>query len=134
MATGYEGMGFAIPTRSAQTILHDLIACGYVQGRPRLGITGRTVEQNGYNPAGFQIESVGEDSGFAKVGTKKNDIITAVNGETVTSLEEVQAIIFEFDPGDTVTITLYRPSPQGGEGQYLDVEVELLADTGETQQ
>ena len=130
MATGYEGMGFAIPTRSAQTILHDLIACGYVQGRPRLGITGRTVEQNGYSPAGFQIESVGEDSGFAKVGTKKNDIITAVNGETVTSLEEVQAIIFEFDPGDTVTITLYRPSPQGGEGQYLDVEVELLADTG----
>ena len=134
MATGYEGMGFAIPTRSAQTILHDLIACGYVQGRPRLGITGRTVEQNGYSPAGFQIESVGEDSGFAKVGTKKNDIITAVNGETVTSLEEVQAIIFEFDPGDTVTITLYRPSPRGGEGQYLDVEVELLADTGETQQ
>lgn len=57
-----------------------------------------------------------------------------MNGETVTSLEEVQAIIFEFDPGDTVTITLYRPSPQGGEGQYLDVEVELLADTGETQQ
>ena len=73
-------------------------------------------------PAG---EKVGA-AGFAATGTKV--------AETVTSLEEVQAIIFEFDPGDTVTITLYRPSPQGGEGQYLDVEVELLADTGETQQ
>ncbi|MGN0563765.1 MAG: S1C family serine protease [Candidatus Heritagella sp.] len=131
MATGYEGLGFAIPTQSAQQIVSDLISCGYVRGRPRLGITGydTAASRDGSVPAGFTIDSIGEDSDFTRAGARRGDIITAVNGEEVSGLTELQSAVFQYAPGDTVTMTLYRPD----EGRYLDIEVKLLADAGETQ-
>jgi serine protease Do len=36
----YEGLGFAIPINYAKTIVDELIANGYVTGRPAVGITG----------------------------------------------------------------------------------------------
>ena len=131
MATGYEGLGFAIPTQSAQQIVSDLISCGYVRGRPRLGITGydTAASRDGSVPAGFTIDSIGEDSDFTRAGARRGDIITAVNGEKVSGLTELQGAVFQYAPGDTVTMTLYRPD----EGRYLDIEVKLLADAGETQ-
>ena len=131
MATGYEGLGFAIPTQSAQQIVSDLISCGYVRGRPRLGFTGydTAASRDGSVPAGFTIDSIGEDSDFTRAGARRGDIITAVNGEEVSGLTELQGAVFQYAPGDTVTMTLYRPD----EGRYLDIEVKLLADAGETQ-
>ena len=131
MATGYEGLGFAIPTQSAQQIVSDRISCGYVRGRPRLGITGydTAASRDGSVPAGFTIDSIGEDSDFTRAGARRGDIITAVNGEEVSGLTELQGTVFQYAPGDTVTMTLYRPD----EGRYLDIEVKLLADAGETQ-
>ena len=42
--TTIEGMGFAIPINTAKDIVDELIANGYVTGRPSIGITGRNVE------------------------------------------------------------------------------------------
>ena len=43
VAEDFEGMGFAIPVSKAQDILNSLIKVGYVEGRTRLGITGRDI-------------------------------------------------------------------------------------------
>lgn len=41
----YEGMGFAIPITGAKSIIDDLLAGGYVQGRVRFGIKGTAITQ-----------------------------------------------------------------------------------------
>lgn len=43
-ATGYEGLGFAIPIDTAQPIISDLIQYGYVKDRAVLGISGQFID------------------------------------------------------------------------------------------
>lgn len=136
VASGYEGMGFAIPITQAKEIIDDLMANGYVAGRTRLGITGSDVTQYDvwqYDvPLGFQIASIDADSAFSGTEAQVGDIITAIDGTTVTGLTDITNVLSGHKPGDEITVTLYR---QGGRGNdiTLDVTVTLLEDKGETQ-
>ncbi len=58
--TGVEGMGFAIAISEAKPIIDDLMASGYVTGRPLVGIG---IKDTGY---GLFIGSVSEGSGAAE--------------------------------------------------------------------
>ena len=133
VAEDFEGMGFAIPVSKAQDILNSLIKVGYVEGRTRLGITGRdiTAQQAEFYgvPQGFLIMEIGEDSNIGTAGGQVEDIICAINGETVTCLSDISAILMEFSPGDEITLTVYRRS----EERELDLTITLLEDKGETQ-
>ncbi len=135
---GYEGMGFAIPVSSAQPIINELLSGGYIKGRTRLGImcmeVSSTMAQMTGTPRGLRITAINEDSGFAGSGAQEGDIITAIDGEKVESLREVSNLLLRYEPGDQVTITLYRPSESFiTGGQELDVTITLLEDKGETQ-
>ena len=61
-----------------------------------------------------------EGSDAAAKGVQSGDILTAVNGETVTTTYEVNAIKERYAVGDTLTLTLYR------DGKTFDVEVTLV--------
>lgn len=135
---GYEGMGFAIPVSSAQPIINELLAGGYIKGRTRLGIMCReissTMSQIYGLPRGLQITGINEDSGFAGSGAQEGDIITEIDGERVENLREVSNLLLRYEPGDRVKVTLYRPGNgivSGGE--EVEVEITLLEDKGETQ-
>ena len=58
----YEGMGFAIPVDTAKTSIDSLIKYGYVKGRVKLGITGRSISKYDASqtnmPQGIYVESV----------------------------------------------------------------------------
>ena len=137
VASGYEGMGFAIPITKAKTIIDDLMANGYVVGRARLGIRGRNVTAYaatlGGIPQGFEIMEFPEGSPFLSVDAKIGDIITAIDGETVTSLTDITNVLARHTPGETIEISLYRYQ-NVSQPETVTVKITLLEDKGETQE
>ena len=57
------------------------------------------------------------------------DIITAVEGEPVSSFADLSAILEDYSPGDEITLTIYRRGYYSQNDQTFDVTVELLEDT-----
>lgn len=107
-----EGICFAIPSNKASDVVEDLMDYGYVTGKPQLGITCQDVteEISGmYNmPVGVCIFEVSEDSAADKAGLEKGDIITAVDGKSVTTYEELNAEKNRHEAGDEIEITYTR--------------------------
>jgi S1-C subfamily serine protease len=60
----------------------------------------------------------------AESGIEDGDILTEINGMQITSMDELNAILFEHGVGDTVTVTIYRA------GKIASVELELAEDKG----
>lgn len=138
VAEDYEGMGFAIPVSRAEQILNSLMNVGYVEGRTRLGITGRDLseqEAQFYDvPMGFLILEIDEDSDITTAGGAVGDIICGVDGREVSNLSEISAVLLNYSPGDQITLTLYRMSDSGQQsGSEFDITITLLEDKGETQ-
>jgi serine protease Do len=107
-----EGLGFAIPITQAKSIIDDLTTFGYVTGRPQLGITAEDITESMsryYNvPVGVYIRFMEQDGAAAESGLQVGDIITGVNGETITTASDLSAKIKEYNAGDTIEITYYR--------------------------
>ena len=109
---GVEGLGFAIPITSVQTILEQLASKGYVAGRPDLGITGQAIStfyQFYYRmPAGILITGVDPDSDAAAQGLRRGDILMTLNGVQVVSLDILEELIYASNVGDQLKATVYR--------------------------
>lgn len=107
-----EGIGFAIPANTVVETINDLIKYGYVTGKPQLGITAQDVSESvseAYNiPQGVYVVSVNSGSAAEKAGLQKGDVITAVNGKTVKSYEELAAIKNNYKAGETITLTIWE--------------------------
>lgn len=129
-ATEYEGIGFAISINEAQPIINDLIEYGYVRGRVVMGITMQIIDPTfaaiyGYQP-GIGVVSVEQNSPAAKAGLVAGDIITAINGESITSQETLTSILEGHKPGDVIELTVYRQAMQSyGKDQQLTLKLEL---------
>ncbi len=110
--TGVEGLGFAIPINDAKPIINQLLMFGYVKGRPFIGISGQEVTDTiskTYNlPIGIYITQVSQGSGAAAAGIQTGDVLTAINGKAVTTMEEVNTAKKQYKSGDTVTVTVVR--------------------------
>ncbi len=108
----YEGMGFAIPSATVIDIANDLIHYGYVKDRVRLGLMGRVVDDemaSSYSvPYGILITEIAEGGPLDNTDIQPYDIVTEINGEAVTSFQDVYGILAQYKPGDKVTLTLYR--------------------------
>jgi len=98
---GNDGVGFAIPSNTVKTVVDQLIAGKTVQ-HPLLGVTVSSATN------GATVSSVQSGSGAADAGVQNGDVITAVDGTSVTSPERLRAIIAAHKPGDTVTLTIRR--------------------------
>ena len=127
-ATDYEGLGFAIPINTVKDVVDELIAHGYVSGRPKLGITGRDVSQlmmmaNGL-PQGVLIVSVEEDSDAYAKGIRAGDVITGFGETKIDSMTTLNAEKEKYKAGATVALTVYR------DGQEYTVNVTLSEDAG----
>ena len=109
---GVEGLGFAIPITSVQTILEQLASKGYVAGRPDLGITGQEIStfyQFYYRmPAGILITEVADGSSAAQQGLRRGDILLTLDGVAVTNLDILQEITYASTVGQELQATVYR--------------------------
>lgn len=130
VATGYEGLGFAIPADTAQPIVSDLIEYGYVKDRPMLGISGQYIDRltaSFYGmSAGYYVVQVNSENA-QKAGLQRGDMITAIDDTQITSATTISAYIANKKPGDTVTLTVDRSASgqQGGK-----IELVLSENTG----
>lgn len=123
-ATGYEGLGFAIPIDTAQPIISDLIQYGYVKDRAVLGISGQFIDSmtgRFYGlPQGEYVAQLNSSEAQAS-GLQVGDVITAIDGQQLDSESTLRSAILSKKPGDTVTLQVYRSSTQ----QSATVELKL---------
>lgn len=120
-SSGVEGMGFAIAISEAKPIIDDLMSEGYVKGRPLVGIS---IKDTGY---GLFIASVSEGSGAEEAGLKTYDMILEVDGQKVSSTQEVNEIRDKKKAGDTLKFKILR------DGETLEIDVTLKEDTSNKQ-
>lgn len=129
VATGYEGLGFAIPVDTAQPIITDLMDHGYVKDRAKLGVSGQYIDSMTAQfyglTAGFYIREFNSQEAMSSE-LQQADVITAIDGTQVTSLSVVEEYLVNKSPGDTVQLTVNRAST----GETLTIDLTLSENTG----
>ncbi len=108
-----EGLGFAIPTAQLERIINDLLEWGEVQPEPLLGVMVIAQER------GLLVDSVNPGGAAEKAGVQAGDYITAAQGETVRTNQDLFRIRRRLYVGDELTLTLWR------NGEVLEVTLEL---------
>src|SRR5215467_4944188 len=133
------GIGFAIPINTAKAVLNDLVTLGRVR-RPALGvrtieITPELADEIGlpvdYGLLVIQVTPGGSaDQAGLRAGNERaylgnypitlgGDLIVAIDGEDVSSEEDLSQVMNNHRAGDTVKITIYRGKKK------MDVNVSL---------
>jgi S1-C subfamily serine protease len=136
---GNEGVGFAVPIKTAIDVVNQLENGGEVQ-HAYLGISGGSVTPeiaqalNLPVEQGVLVEQVlqngpADDAGIkgptgqATIGGQTipigGDIITKIDGKTVTGMDDVISAVNDHNPGDEVTLTVWS------DGHQKDVTVRL---------
>jgi putative serine protease PepD len=98
---GNDGVGFAVPSNTVRSIARQLIANGKAQ-HALLGVTPADAA------GGVGISSVESGSAADSAGLKVGDVITAVDGKSVTTPAQLRAVIAADRPGDKLTLTIRR--------------------------
>ncbi|AGJ54526.1 trypsin-like peptidase domain-containing protein [Streptomyces sp. NPDC053741] len=104
------GIGFAIPVSMVRTVADQIIRSGKVtdSGRAALEITGRTVVDDAYKPAGVAIVSVQKGGAAEKAGLRAGDIITRIGDDRVTTITSLSEALAGDEPGEKVKVTYTR--------------------------
>ena len=117
------GPAFAFD-HDARAAMAKLIENGYVAGRPAIGISGDSLPsyyRTYYRlPEGVYVTSVNEGSDAKAKGIREGDIVTAINGEKICSIDELNTVKNQYAAGDEVTLTIYRS------GAYYEMTVTLV--------
>lgn len=133
-----EGMGYAIPISDAKPIIEDLMTKQTKlkvdeNSKGYLGITGIDVMAE-YSeiygmPQGVYVSSVSEGTGAAKAGLIKGDIITALNGEEIKSMDDLKNELSYYAAGTTVELTIMQGSPTGYQAKTVEVTLGAATST-----
>lgn len=122
-----EGVGFAIPIDNVWNMITDIMEYGYVTGKPYMGIINTSVSgeaQRYGTPAGAYVLGVVEDSCAAKAGLQEGDIITKIDDTDITSSDDLQNALADYQAGDTATLTVSR----SGQVQTLTITFDERTD------
>ncbi|TFH88069.1 Do family serine endopeptidase [Billgrantia azerbaijanica] len=121
---GSQGVGFAIPTRLASTILDDLVTQGRVI-RGWLGIEAQEMTPElaasfGLNaPQGVVIAGVVPQGPAARAGLRPGDVLLEVDGRPILDARVAMGQIAAIEPGAELPLTVVR----GGETHSVTLEV-----------
>ena len=113
---GVEGLGFAIPSVTVKSIVDQLIAQGYVSGRPYLGIQGEEVSQL-YQyyyrlPEGLFLTKVVSGSDAQRKGLTEGDILISLDGRQITGPEDLTTVLSAHKVGDQIEAVIFRNNHQ----------------------
>ncbi|WNF26651.1 trypsin-like peptidase domain-containing protein [Streptomyces sp. C11-1] len=113
------GIGFAIPVSMVRTVADQIIKDGRVtdSGRAALNITGRTVVDDDYRPAGVALVSVDRGGAAADAGLRAGDVITKIRDSEITTVTSLSEALAAERPGQKVTVTYSR----GGDSRTAEV-------------
>jgi serine protease Do len=133
--TNVEGMGYAIPISKAFPIVDELMNREVLTDNEKgyLGVYPQDVNEEyakAYNwPVGAYVSKLVDGGAAEKAGIYQGDIITAVNGATVKTGDELRETVTSYRYGTTVKITLMRLI--NGEYKEMNVDVVLQANTSD---
>ena len=128
-----QGLGFAIPIKTAQKIAEQLIATGKVE-HPYLGVqmvqlTPEVKEQLADSPmadnwtipddSGVLLVRVMRDSPAAAAGLRSGDVLKSVGGKNVTDPDAVQEIVANTQIGDNLPVEISR------QGQKINLNIQV---------
>jgi putative serine protease PepD len=100
---GNDGVGFAVSSNTVKRIADALISNGSVD-HAYLGVATETSA----SPAGASITSVRSGTPAAASKLAAGDVVTAVDGETVSSSDKLRELVDAHQPGDSITLTVSR--------------------------
>jgi S1-C subfamily serine protease len=136
-SSGNVGIGFAVPANTVKQVVAQLVATGKVD-RAYLGIAGSTVNEELARvlklpvDAGVLVERVGDGTAASRAGLHGGtsstvvagesympggDLIVAIAGRRVSSLEELRDALADHKPAEKVALEIYR----GNERRTLQV-------------
>jgi len=110
---GSIGIGFSIPSNSAQQVIKQLIEFGETK-RGWLGVRIQDVTKEIAEveqldkPRGALVASVAENSPSAKAGIEAGDIILEFNGVEIKQMKELPAIVARTEVGKNVDVKIWR--------------------------
>ena len=119
MATSAQGIGFAIPINLARPLAEQALA-GKELSRPWLGIryqpldagiatrNGLSVNEGAWVTSGGDGAAVEAGGPADTAGLQENDVITAVDGTSVSVRHPLIELVGQHAPGETVTLTVRR--------------------------
>jgi S1-C subfamily serine protease len=120
------GLGFAIPTDLAAQVMKQLIAHGKVE-RGTLGVDAQDLNPRVATALGIKaskgalITNVMPDSPAAKAGLKPGDLVTGVNGKTITDAQDLRNAQGLAPVGSTLALAIDRG------GKPLTIDAKLTA-------
>ncbi len=127
---GNIGIGFAIPTNLAASIMNSLIATGKVS-RGFIGVrtdplTPDIAEQLGLakDTKGVVINDIDPGSPAEKAGLKRTDVILGINDHLVTTLDDLRLTIAQLAPGSVAKLKISRD----GKDKAIEVTLGTLDD------
>ena len=126
-----EGMGFTIKIEDAMKHVSEFEKGKSIE-RPYLGITYVDVSESAalryYGikidssiKSGVVVRGLENSSSAAKAGIQKGDVITKINDDNVTSTAFLRYLLYKYNVGDTIKVTINR------NGTVKTVEVKLTA-------
>lgn len=119
-----EGLGFAVPSSTARAIAEQVIQDGYF-ARPNLGIRWVTITPGlaaRYRlpvDHGIYITEIMQEGPAATAGLLPGDIITGMQGEPIDHDHPFQNVLFQFEPGDRITLQIQR------QGELIEMDINL---------
>jgi len=119
-SSNVEGLGFALPMRSVQKMVNDILDSGAVLPEPLLGITVLDIPKilpDGTQ--GVEVQDVTLDSAAGRAGVKAGDVIVSAGGQSVTERHMLLSVRRQFHIGDDLPMTVWR------NGEYLEVVLHL---------
>ena len=127
--TAYEGVGYAIPTKTVKKIAESLIEHGNVKNRAKLGITyyfynKALAEIADMDSCGLLVEEVSQDSSLYGQ-LSKGDLIVRVNDKLIYDDAIILDTLEECNSGDTILLTVIKST-----GETVNLNAELLNDEG----
>ena len=133
VASGAQGIGFAIPINDAKGMVASLVATGKVQ-KPYVGVRyvslnptsskqfGVSVQRGAYLLGSQDQSAIAEGGPASKAGLRDKDIITKVNDVAIDGQHPFASMIAQHKPGDSVKLTYLRD----GKEQTATVKLEVM--------
>jgi S1-C subfamily serine protease len=132
IAKDASGIGFSIPINIARPLMRQAVA-GHQLQRPYIGIHYVQIDAQVKKESSLPVNegawvqrdttsndpAVVPDGPAAKAGVKEGDIVTKINDQTIDSLHPLDAVLSQFSPNDSITLTVLR------DGKTLTIQVTL---------
>ena len=140
----FSACSFAKPEPETDTVSQTVETTTHPELKVSLGVSKATavteqmMKQSGISKwvdecRGIYVSKMTRDSVLDKTKFRPGDIIQAIDGQETNTLDDVYRILSQYNPGDTITVSVFRLNLLNGENEYFEVEVVFPTPVEETE-